>query len=336
MASLSDDNRFALYAFSCILHRMSSPRRHTWGYLLVLIAACSWATIGLFYRALVEQFHLTRGVVVAYRVGIPALILLIVLGALRPHSLHVQRRDWLYFASFGCLGVAAFYQSYIEASTRGPIAVASVLLYTAPLWITLWSVARLGEPLTRRKVGALLLAISGCALVANIFDRANLAVNGSALLFGVLSGLGYAAYSVWSAEGTRRGYSSWTVVLYSLGIGAVVLFAMQPLRESLRPWSTPGAWPYLLGVALGPTLLAPLCFTYGLRFIRTSSASILATVEPVLAALLGWIVLVPPEPLNGWQLLGGACVLVAVIALTLTRQEPMAAASSEPRAAAET
>ena len=290
------------------------------GFLLVIVAACLWATLGLFYRVLVEQYDLSKGVIVAYRAGVAALALFVILALLRPHALRVHRRDWLYFAVFGSVGVAAFYWCYIQATVLGPIAVAAVLLYTAPIWITIWSVLRQGEPLTGRKVIALALAVGGCALVANIFDPINLQVNGLALLFGLLSGLSYAAYSLWSADGMRRGYPAWTVVAYSLGIGALVLFATQPLGESIKPWTLPGAWPYLLGVALGPTLLAPVCFTLGLQYVRTSNASIVATLEPVVAALLGWLVVVPPEPLNLWQLIGGAFVLSAVIVLASRRR----------------
>ncbi len=283
------------------------------GYAMVITAACLWATIGLFYRVLVDLYALSNGVIVAYRAGIAALVLIMVLLVVRPHALQVRRRDWVFFAGFGMFGVAAFYWCYIQATVRGPLAVAAVLLYTAPIWITLWAVQRDGERLDRRKVTVLVLAVGGCALVANIFDPANLRINGSALVFGILSGMGYAAYSVYSAQGTRRGYGVWTVVAYSLGIGALVLFATQPLVQTLKPWQTPGAWPYLLGVALGPTLLAPICFTRGLQHVRTSNAAIVATLEPVVAALLGVVAVVPPEPLSVAQIVGMACVVGAVV-----------------------
>jgi DME family drug/metabolite transporter len=307
---------------------MSSHNQQLRGYVLVLIAASLWATIGLFYRVLVEQFQLTRGVIVAYRAGIAAATLFVVLAAIRPQLLRIRRHDMLYFLSYGCIGVAAFFLWYIQATTTGPLAVAAVLLYTAPLWITLWSALQ-GERLTRRKMMALALAFIGGALVAGILDGTSLEISGTAIVFGVLSGLSYAAYSIWSAEGTRRGYQVWTVVLYSLGIGAIVLFASQPLAETLRPLAIPGAWPYLLAVSLGPSLLAQSCFTIGLQYVPTSNASILATVEPVIAALLGWLVVVPPEPLSLWQLLGGACVLAAVGLLTYSRQATSRVAASQ-------
>ncbi|HEY0737276.1 MAG TPA: EamA family transporter [Herpetosiphonaceae bacterium] len=299
---------------------MQNRKQQLRGYVLVMIAACLWATLGLFYRVLSEEYGLTKGVIVTYRAGIAAVVLFAVLGIFDPRLLRVRRQDWLYFGLFGSVGVAAFFLCYIQATTTGPLAVAAVLLYTAPIWITIWAVLRQGEALTPRKLTALSLAFGGCALVANIFNPANLAINGLALLFGLLSGLSYAAYSLWSAEGTRRGYNAWVVIAYSLGIGTLVLMAFQPLYEMLRPFTLPGAWPYLLGVSLGASLLASACFTIGLQYVRASNASILATIEPVIAALLGWLIVVPPEPLNGWQLLGGGCVLGAVIVLATTRQ----------------
>jgi drug/metabolite transporter (DMT)-like permease len=220
---------------------MELPNRQLRGYLLVMVAAVLWATLGLFYRVLSEQYGLATGVIVTYRAGIAALALFVALGLLSPRSLRVRRRDWPYFGLFGSVGVAAFFLCYVRATTAGPLAVAAVLLYTAPIWITIWAVLRQGETLTTRKLIALLLAFGGCALVANVFDPANLAINGAALLFGLLSGLGYAAYSLWSAEGTRRGYSAWTVVAYALGIGALISWLL--FRERLS-W---GVW---LGVLL--------------------------------------------------------------------------------------
>jgi DME family drug/metabolite transporter len=310
---------------------MSFHNQQLRGYALVLIAASLWATIGLFYRVLVEQFQLTRGVIVAYRAGIAAVVLFAVLAIIRPRLLRIHTRDLLYFICYGSIGVAAFFLWYIQATTTGPLAVAAVLLYTAPLWITVWAIVH-GEALTRRKALALGLAFGGGALVAGMLDGPSLSISGTALLYGVLSGLSYAAYSIWSAEGTRRGYEVWTVVLYSLGIGAVVLFASQPLGESLRPLTIPRAWPYLLAVSLGPSLLAQSCFTIGLKYVPTSNASILATVEPVIAALLGWLIVVPTEPLSRWQLLGGACVLAAVGLLTYSRKTVSRATPSQDKA----
>ncbi len=284
------------------------------GYLLVLLAASQWATIGLFYRILVDQYGLARQTVVAYRAGLSALILIAGLLLRQPSWLRVRRRDWPFFALFGVVGVAGFYLAYIAAIAAGSVAQAAVLLYTAPFWITLWGTIREHEPLGLGKLLALGLAFIGCTLVAGITDPVHLRSNGLAILWGLGSGLGYAVYSVCSAVATRRGYRPWTVVTYSLGIGGLLLFAVAPFGDTLRILHTPSLWGWLLAVAVLPTLLAPLCFTWGLQSVPTSNASIVATLEPIIAAGLAALLLA--EGLGIAQLLGGACVLAAVIILT--------------------
>lgn len=290
------------------------PRRSSLrGYALVLVAACIWATIGLFYRSMVDEYGLARRPIVAFRTGIAALALIAVLAVARPRALRIRPKDVLFFLVFGVVGVAGFYLWYIDAIATGSVAQAAVLLYTAPIWIALWSALREQERIKPARLLALALAVAGCALVAQAYDPAQLRLNGTALIFGLLSGLGYAIYSVCSAAATRRGYDPWTVVCYSLGIGTIVLFAITPPAETWRIFQTPGAWPALISVALLPTLLAPLLFTIGLQSVRTTTGSIMATIEPVVAATLAWTFL--GEQLAWPQLAGGGCVLLAVVLL---------------------
>jgi DME family drug/metabolite transporter len=308
---------------------MTRPRRASlWGYALILTAACLWATLGLFYRSLVEDYGLSRQVVVAFRAGVAALALAAGLALRQPAALRIRRSDLPFFLVFGIFGVAAFYLSYIAAITAGSVALAAVLLYTAPIWIAIWAVVHDDEALEGARLAALGLAVIGCALVAQAYDPAQLKLNGPALLYGLLSGVGYAAYSLWSAAGTRRGYNAWTVVFYSLGIGAVVLFAIAPVHETLKALRTPAAWPLLLGVGLLPSLLAPICFTLGLQHVRTSNASILATVEPVAAAGLAWAFL--GEALSLPQIAGGGCVLLAVLILVRSKVRRTATETRRP------
>ena len=308
---------------------MTKPRRSALrGYALILMAACLWATLGLFYRALVDGYGLSRQVVVAFRGGVPAFALLLGIGLRRPRALRIERADLPFFLLFGVVGVAGFFLSYIAALTTGSVAQAAVLLYTAPIWIALWAVLHDGERLEARRAVALVLAIVGCALVAQAYDPSRLRLNAAAVTYGLLSGLGYAAYSLCSAAGTRRGYDAWTVVLYSTAIGTLVLFAVTPLAETARVLRTPSVWPLLLGVGLLPSLLAPICFTLGLQDVRTSNASILATVEPVVAALLAWIFL--HESLALPQIAGGGCVLLAVVILVRSKGESNVAERRRP------
>jgi len=101
------------------------------------------------------------------------------------------------------------------------------------------------------------------------------------------------------------------VVVYTLGVGALVLLVALPPSRLLRLEWTPAVWGWVVLLGAGPTFLAYRLYTAGLQWIPASTAAIVATVEPVVAALLGWLVL--GEALTGGQGVGALLVLLASV-----------------------
>ncbi len=294
-------------------YALERPSRRWLGYGLVLLAGTLWACLGLFFRAL-QAYNLPPSAVALNRAAVAGLTLLIWTALRQRSALRLRLRDIPYFIAYS-IGISAFFLIYVEAVNQGSVALASVLLYTAPVWVVIFARVRWGEPLTRATLLALGLAVGGSALVA--LGGGGLGGSGLAIFLGLLSGFAYAVYSLLSNEGLRRGYPPTIIVLYVMLGGALVLLPFQDWSAVGRAFSTPGAWPALLGVAWVSSLLAPVCYAAGQQRIGASTAGILATVEPVVAALLAWIVL--GETLAALQLLGGASVLAAVILLTWSK-----------------
>ena len=283
------------------------------GYTLILVAATLWATLGIIFKALIGDYGLSRITIAFFRASLSAVILFAALALRRPSSLHIVARDVLFFAAFGLLGIAAFYSVYVTAIDLAGMSVAAVLLYTAPAWVSLISAVFLGEKITPVKLVAVMLAMAGCALVARVYDVRGLQLNWLGILAGLGAGLTYALYSVFNKVGLRR-HDGWTVLAYGLLAGSVFLAPLQSpplLAAALRQ---PGAVIWLLVLALGPTLGAGLSFNAGLRHVPVSSASIVATLEPVIASLLAFAFL--HERLDPAQLIGGGLILATVIILT--------------------
>ena len=241
-----------------------------------------------------------------FRAAFSALFLLLGLSILRPEWLRIEWRDLPLLISFGLFGVALFFFVYVSAIDRVGMAVGAVLLYTAPAWVTLISWRFLGETIAPRQWLALVLAFAGCALVAGIYDLHQVRVNGLGILFGLASGLTYGLYSVFNKAGVRK-YPPWTVLLYGMLVGALVLLLAQDLSEIARALQSPGAVAWLVALALLPTLGSGLAFATGLRFVPVSAASVVANLEPVIATLLAYLIL--GEVMSGWQALGGVLVI---------------------------
>jgi len=283
------------------------------GYTLILVAATLWATLGIIFKALIGDYGLSRITIAFFRASLSAVVLFAALALRRPCALRVNVRDVLFFAAFGLFGIAAFYIVYVTAIDLAGMSVAAVLLYTAPAWVALISAVFLGEKITPVKLVAVTLAMTGCALVARVYDVRGLRLNWLGILAGLGAGLTYALYSVFNKVGLRR-HDGWTVLAYGLLAGSMFLAPLQSLPLLVAALRQPGAVAWLLVLALGPTLGAGLSFNAGLRYVQVSSASVVATLEPVIASILAFAFL--HERLDPAQLIGGGLILAAVVFLT--------------------
>ncbi len=285
------------------------------GYVFVVVAASVWGTLGLFFRALHDGYGLSALTIAFGRASVAGVILVAALAATRRRWLRVPMRALIFFAAYGFFGVAAFYVAYTQAIIQTSVTTAVMLLYTAPAFVTLIAWRVWCEPLTARKLVALALAFGGCALVARAYDPAQLRLNGVGVLFGLGAGLMYALYTIFSKFALAR-YSLGTALAYALGFGVLFLAPLQT-RDAFAPLTRePGAWVLLLGLALGPTLGSLLLYTAGLRFVPASDASLVATIEPVVASALAFLIL--GERLEPLQILGGAMVLGGAVVILRT------------------
>ncbi len=280
---------------------------------MVVLAACMWGTLGLFFRVLHDDFGLSALTIAFLRAGISLVVLICVLALIRPHLLGIPRRAIPFFIAYGFCGVTAFYVSYTQAILQTSVTTAVVLLYTAPAFVTLIAWRMWNEPLDKRKIVALALAFVGCALVARAYDPAALSLNIVGLLFGLGAGLTYALYTVFSKAALAR-YSLWTALVYALSFGVLLLAPLQTLDAFAPLAQQPTAWIFLLGLALGPTLGSLSLYTAGLGRVPASNASIIANIEPVVASALAFLIL--GERLEVLQILGGVMVIAGAVVLS--------------------
>ncbi len=285
----------------------------TRGYFLVILAACMWGTLGLFFRVLHDSYGLSALTIAFLRASISFVILICALAITRPQLLRLSLRAIPFFIAYGFCGVAAFYITYTQAIIQTSVTTAVVLLYTAPAFVTLIAWRVWSESLDKRKVGALILAFVGCALVARAYDPAALSLNIIGLVFGLGAGLTYALYTVFSKAALAR-HSLWTALVYALFFGMLLLAPIQTPAAFAPLVQQPTAWIFLLGLALGPTLGSLSLYTAGLRLVPASNASIIANIEPVVASVLAFLVL--GERLELLQVLGGVMVIGGAVVLS--------------------
>ena len=280
------------------------------GALAVAAAASIWGTLGLFAKILYAQgVSFESLVAVRASVGWLAVIgfLLATQGA---RSLRVSRRDFVFLLPLGLVGIGTFYLLYFYTVRESTVGTAAILLYSAPAFVVVLAWLFLKEPLNAAKAFALLLTVGGIFLVVGAYDPANLEVRPKVLLTGLLSGLTYGLYAIFGRP--LAGHLSPAVILsYALAFGSALLVAAAlPTLDTLARLSA-GSYALLLMLAVVHTTLAFALYTFGIRHLGAGRAAIIATIEPVVAGILGVILL--GEELTALKVLGALLVLAGAV-----------------------
>lgn len=236
-------------------------------------------------------------------------ILAVCLAVFRPDALRVARRDLPFFAAFGVFGLAMVHYTYFKTISLTGVATAILLEYLAPVLVMGISVAFLGERFSRSLPVAVGFSVVGCGLVAGVLERGVPAVPLAGVAWGLASAVFFALYTLLGKYAAPR-FSPWTLLTYGLGAAAPFwLLTIGPVRVVsllLRP-STLAAVAFMCVVS---TILPFVAYLTALHHIDATKATIVATLEPVLAGVGAFFVL--HETLTTLQVLGGACVVVAI------------------------
>ena len=291
-------------------------RKWNIGPILIIIAGCFWGSMGIFVRKL-GVYGFSSIQIVAIRVTLAALIFSILLAIKDRSGFRISLRDIPLFLGLGLGSILFFTVCYFTAITMMSLSTAAILLYTSPIWIMLMSVLFFHEKLDKRKIFALILSFAGCVLVSGI-SGGGMTLAG--LLIGLGSGVGYGLYSILGTIALRR-YSPYTVTAYTFLIAAAGAWLICNPGEMMSVFVNAADLAALLLLcfltALVTAVIPFLAYTLGLRSVEAGKAGILATIEPLVATLIG--ILVFSEPLTLLSGIGIILILSAVILLNIKR-----------------
>lgn len=279
-------------------------------YLSILLAAASWGCIGLFSRRLLAGGVSPENIVTIRNFGSLVLLTLIFL-PVDKKVFHVKPKHLPIFFGTGVVSVLLFTLCYFHAQELCSLAIAAILLYTAPAMVVIMSAILWKEPVTKRKLFALALALLGCACVTGVFGG-GLSLTPAGFLYGIGSAFFYALYSIFGRYALRH-YAPMTVVYWTFvfaGFGALCFMDAPALLAAL---SVPATALSVLGIVAVSTVLPYILYTRGLAEVESGKASIMASLEPVVASFVG--ILVYSEPMSAGVFLGLGCILACVYVL---------------------
>jgi drug/metabolite transporter, DME family len=213
-------------------------------------------------------------------------------------------------AVFGATGIGVMYGAFFGTVREAGAAVAAVLLYTGPAWVALHDRLVLGIRLGPARLGALVLALTGVALVSGA-GSSSVKLSAAALAMGLASGIAFATHFTLAVPLFQR-YGADRVYAIAMVSGAAVLL---PLAGPSLPRGP--AWPVLGFVVLISTVLASKLFAAGVVRLPATQAAVMATFEPVVAVAAQYLLW--GSTLTALQAVGAGAILGGVTLLSAAR-----------------
>jgi drug/metabolite transporter (DMT)-like permease len=219
----------------------------------------------------------------------------------------LEPRDLLIGLALGAGGYALQAGCYFAALQRIDASLLSLLIYTFPAIVAAAAIALGRERADSRRLGALAVALGGIVLVVAGAGAGAIDPLGAAL--GLTAALTYSAYILVSEGIATRVAPHVLAALVCTGAAVALTLGSAALGD-LHPGAlTASGWGWLAALAAISTVGAIGLFFAGLKRVGPTTASILATVEPLVTVLLAFLVF--SESLSSMQIGGGALVLAA-------------------------
>ncbi len=284
----------------------------TVGTILCVVSATSYGATGIFGKLAYDE-GLTVSGLLAARFSIAAIVLWVLVASLgragRP-----SRRGAAAGIGLGIVAYTAQTGLFFLALTRLDAGLAVLLVYIAPVLVAVAAVAFGRERLVRAQVVALVVAFCGTALVATGGGIGE--VDGLGMVFAFGCAVAFTAYMLLSHAIVGR--VNPVALSASVCTGCAISFLTAAGASGHLPIATSGTgWLLICALALFSTVIAVTALAAGTERVGPSTATILATFEPVVATVLAVAIL--DERLAVLQVVGGLFVLASVVIVSIRR-----------------
>ncbi len=295
-------------------------RRPLVGYAMVIAAALLFAVNGTVSKVVLSSGISSLELVQVRSTG-AFLGFLLVLAVFDRGSLRLTRAELPLLIAYGVLGVALVQWLYFLSIHRLPIGIALLIEYLGPLLVALWARYVFHEHVRRRIWAALVLAITGLAVIVELWS--GIALDGVGVLTALAAAFALAAYMLLAERGVRtRSPASLSCFgflfasLFWAFIQPVWRFPFGRTADDVSLLGHLGArqapvWLLMLFIVVVGTMLSFFLVASALRHITATRTGIVAMLEPVAATLVAFAWL--GESFGAAQLLGGGIVLVGIL-----------------------
>lgn len=284
------------------------------GYVLIILAALGFAALPIFIKY-GYNVGLTTEIMLFLRFLIASFILIFIMFVSRKKRINTNKsylpilvvQGLVFFGSSYCYMLSI---KYMSAS------VTNILLYTYPLIVVLMATMIFKEKISLVKAITLLISFLGCLMVIDIINTSTQQISMLGVSYGIGSAIFYAIYNI-NGQYLSKTVEPVTISTYTSVVCLLATTVVYPPVDVFAGHSHQAMWIVGLGTAIFCTIIPLFCYQKGLSFLGASQASILSTIEPVIATVLAFLIL--GETLSTIQLSGAFLIILGVLLLKLDK-----------------
>lgn len=296
---------------------MLKDKNFSKGVSMMLAATFFWSFMGISNRFL-NQVHLGSFEIAFIRTLSASVITTIVLLATNRSLFRIDFKGLLFCIFYGVLNYTIGISLYSLSVERIPIAVATVLMFSNPIWVTLFSKIFFGDKVGMKKILLISTCIFGCMCIIDIFTTGGKNLD----IIGVLSGIGNGmtfALQIVMPRFVEKTIKKETILLYGFWSGTICLFFLADLGSvvtNIQNSNDPMLYiMHALSIGVFGTYCANTFYVNSTKYIGTSLPSMMVALEPIFAAILAFFIF--GEQLKYIQFVGAAIVILSVIMLEI-------------------
>ena len=288
------------------------------GMALAVTGSVLWGASGIAGQYLLQDWGVTAEWLSMVRMFGAGLLLLAVGGLQRGGDVFRIWREGktaLGLILFGVIGMVGVQYTYFMAIALSNAAAATILQYTMPILVILWTALTERRRPTGREVAALILAVGGTVLLVTRGEWGTFAISPAALIWGLLSAVGAAFYTIQPRTLIRRWYPpivvGWGMILGGASLTPLAAGMSLPAEADL---AFCGA---LAFVVVFGTAISFCLYIASVAFIEPSETSLLNSMEPLSSIFFSALLLGMTFGIA--ELIGAACIIGAVAVVTKAR-----------------
>ncbi len=294
---------------------MNNKDRYT-GYILIALSAFCFSLNGILSSFLFKSGIKTLDLIILQNIS-QLSILLVFYSFRKFKDLKITKEDIKTISLQGLFASTPTAVFYYIAIQKTNTSIACLLLFTNPIFVTLYYIIFEKQRNNMSKIIAVVIVFLGSALVLNITPKNFSHINILGIVAGIISSISYAFYNVY-AEKKLKKYSPGVILFYCTIVVFLLIsiininfyFNLHQLDFNMLKFALP-----LSTIAN----IAPVILLYsGIKKIGAQSASIVATGEVPFTIVLSFLVL--NETLNLTQIFGSILIVSAILSLTLMEE----------------